>query len=105
MINITNVFVCVTRNRDGGNIGPDRFKLIKKCTRDILQAFPFNRPIPNFNSLKMVEATQQPILELVTEDNTPPAAEAVEEQPNNETDTQSQHSSTSSQEDGTQEDA
>ena len=48
--NITDTFICVTRIKKGGNIGPNRFKHIEKCARDLPEeATLFNRITFNQN--------------------------------------------------------
>ena len=42
--NITNTFICVTRIKKGGNIGPNRFKHIEKCAKDLLKKAPSDEP-------------------------------------------------------------
>lgn len=39
--NLTNVFICVTRLKEGPNIGKMRFKLIEKCAEELLSAEDF----------------------------------------------------------------
>lgn len=42
--NTTNTFLCVTRIKKGGNIGPNRFKHIEKCAKDLLKKAPSDEP-------------------------------------------------------------